>query len=106
MITNTNIAIFLTLIALTQSQRISFYRDPDHRGSVEVLDMTPGKCYPLRDMNDVVSSINTHGYCVKIFVERNCKGRSVLFSPRSPCHTNLSDSTCEFNDQASSARLC
>lgn len=105
MITNTNIAIFLTLIVLTQSQRISFYRDPDHRGSVEVIDMTPGKCYPLRD-NDVVSSINTHGYCVKIFVERNCKGRSVLFSPRSSCHTNLSDSTCEFNDQASSARLC
>lgn len=105
MITNTNIAIFLTLIVLSQSERISFYRDPDHRGSVEVIDMTPGKCYPLY-MNDVVSSINTHGYCVKIFVERNCKGRSVLFSPRSPCHTNLSDSTCEFNDQASSARLC
>ena len=64
------------------------------------------KCHNLPlGFNDSISSINTHGFCARLYDLPNCDGQAIDVQPGSNClHRQLND--CNMNDKVSSIRSC
>lgn len=54
--------------------------------------------------NDKVSSVNTHGHCVKLYSDKNCGGKMVELDVASGSHGDLQ--AIAFNDVTSSINVC
>lgn len=83
---------------------VTYFQNAGFGGDQNTLDMTRGTCYNLSFFNDRMSSINTHGNCVTIYIESNCHGASFNIKPGTDCHSNLGQ--CGMNDKVSSLQLC
>lgn len=86
------------------SSVVTYFQNAGFSGDQYTLDMDPGTCYNLSFFNDRISSINTHGNCVTIYIESDCHGASFNVKPGSDCHSNLGQ--CGMNDKVSSLKLC
>ena len=105
-------AFILAIVALVafsqqtaQAAVISYYMDANFEGwEQNTLDVQPDICVNLQYLNDKLSSINTHGACINVFVDADCVGASYRIEPGSDCHNNLGQ--CGLNDMVNSFRLC
>lgn len=83
---------------------VTYFQNAGFKGDQFTLEMDKGTCYKLSFFNDRISSINTHGNCVDVFIDAGCKGATFRIGPGTTCHNNLGD--CGLNDSVSSLRLC
>lgn len=83
---------------------VTYFQNAGFSGDQFTLEMDRGTCYNLGFFNDRISSMNTHGNCVTVYIESNCHGASFNIKPGSECHRNFGD--CGMNDKVSSLQLC
>lgn len=95
--------LFAVVFGATEGKVITYYIDANFKKFGGTVDLTK-QCYNMPRDNDKMSSINTGGACVEIFVNNNCNGYSYRVSPGTTCHSNLKQ--CGMNDKVSSLRLC
>lgn len=97
------ILIFAITFFVVDSAFITFYEHAHFKGRSDSPNLSK-KCHNLDSFNNRISSINTNGKCVKVFVSPNCRGRSRSIAPGTNCHNNLKE--CGMNDLISSMRIC
>lgn len=101
----TILGIFLSIYCqLGDGALVTYFQHADFRGEQSTLDVVPGYCYNFGHWNDRISSINTRGSCVRVFLDSNCHGASYRIAPGTDCHSNLGQ--CGMNDKASSIQAC
>lgn len=83
---------------------VTYFQHSGFRGEQGSIDVHPGVCYNFGHFNDRISSINTRGSCVIVFIDGGCNGASYRIAPGTDCHSNLGH--CGMNDKVSSLRGC
>lgn len=83
---------------------ITYYDGEDFKGEHDTRNLTLGLCIDLTIFDKLISSINTHGNCVKIYKDFGCQGEYRLVRPGSEGHNNLG--AIDFNDRTSSLSRC
>lgn len=86
------------------SVQVKLYAHARYETLLQELKMDHGKCYDLRDNNDVLSSVE--GDCVILYEDYECEAQSFQLNKDEPCRSFLGDCASSFNDKASSLRLC
>lgn len=102
-------SICLVLVGSSFGATISYWQNSEYQGEQSALDMAGGVCYNSGYWNDKISSIDTRGACVILYEHSNCNsgnGRSLRVAPGTPCHNWLGGCGLNFNDIASSIKLC
>jgi len=96
--------------------KVDMYEHKDHTGQRLTVSGGPGDCVNVfyeqkcwddkrcAHFNDATSSVNTHNTCVRLYDDKDCRGRSELFKPGTRCHFNFQE--CDFNDKVSSVGSC
>lgn len=83
---------------------VSYYDDADFRGESYMRNLNPGRCVNSAAFNKRIGSINTHGNCVTLYEDWDCKGDNRKLQSGSEGHSDLK--IIGFNDKTSSMRLC
>src|SRR5688572_23682304 len=99
--------VTLSLLPLSLAHKVTLCEHKDFGGKCHEIDLNPGVCHEVpQELNDQVSSVNTHGKCVTLYEHSGCQGTSHVLRPGSVAHDDLDNSQVDFNDKASSMKLC
>ena len=97
--TLSGVVAFILIISNTGSVagvEFTLYEDKNHDccswgcGTCEKFSVQNDGCINFNFYSDKVSSIDTHGGCIKIWEHRNCQGASMKMAPGTPSHHDLS----------------
>jgi len=83
---------------------VTYYQNAGFKGDQNTIDISPGVCVNLQLFKNRVSSINTRGNCINVYIQAGCSGATARIAPGTGCHSNLGD--CGMNDSVRSLRLC
>ncbi|KAE9554355.1 hypothetical protein FO519_002414 [Halicephalobus sp. NKZ332] len=96
--------------------KVVFFDNSNFRGNSFDFDSDDKGCQNTLangGLNDKVTSVNTGGGCIILFENIDCQGNFIRVAPGCginqgccPNHANLGIDGCNFNDKASSFRVC
>lgn len=91
---------------------VTLYKEREKTGITEIVHVSPFECLDLTTLRDEVSSIDTHGTCIQMYLLEGCEGPSIRVFPGTQFpHTDLNqvlfeNSTKPLEDNAQAIRRC